>query len=318
MRYGRQNFRVRPKMQPDPLSHALALLKPRSAISVGLHLGGDWSLRFGGHEGIKFNAVISGTCWVMVESTGAWHHLEPGDCFLLSHGGPFRLASDPALPAIGAETVYRDQPGPVVIWQGGDGASLIGGRFGFETDAANLLTAALPPIVIVRRSAPEAPALQWCLAQLAGEVQANYPGGSLLSEHLAHIMLVHILRSHIVSGEPGHGWLAGLADARLSRAQAAMHADLAHAWTLEELAAIAGMSRSVFAERFRSVVGQSAMSYLGGWRMHVARDRLTRSKQAVATIGRAVGYVSEAAFSTAFRRANGESPAQYRRTLGGV
>lgn len=94
-----------------------------------------------------------------------------------------------------------------------------------------------------------------------------------------------------------------------------MHAEPQRRWTLVELAGLAGMSRTTFAERFRDVVGQTPLDYLASWRMRLAADRLHRSADSVAAISFSVGYESEAAFSTAFRRVTGRTPMQYRRTV---
>jgi AraC-like DNA-binding protein len=90
----------------------------------------------------------------------------------------------------------------------------------------------------------------------------------------------------------------------------AEHAEPARRWTLLELAKLAGMSRTTFAERFREVVGQTPLDYLAGWRMRLAAERLHRTDDSVASIGFSVGSESEAEFSTAFRRETGCSPMQ--------
>jgi AraC-like DNA-binding protein len=92
-----------------------------------------------------------------------------------------------------------------------------------------------------------------------------------------------------------------------------MHADPAHRWTLAELAGIAGMSRSTFAQRFKEVVGASPMDYLTRWRMLVAGSKLRNSRESVSAIALSLGYESESAFSTAFKRVMASSPRQFQR-----
>jgi len=92
-----------------------------------------------------------------------------------------------------------------------------------------------------------------------------------------------------------------------------MHDDPAHGWTLEELAQRVGMSRSTFALKFKKRVGSSPMEYLTRWRMLKAGERLVNANESVSVIARSLGYESESAFSTAFRRVMGCSPRQYGR-----
>jgi AraC-like DNA-binding protein len=103
----------------------------------------------------------------------------------------------------------------------------------------------------------------------------------------------------------------------VGRALAALHEDASKPWTVEGLARLAGLSRSVFAERFTAMVGQPPMQYLALWRMQLASQMLTDGS-GVAAVAQAVGYESEAAFSRAFKKLVGEAPGMWRRQLGPV
>jgi AraC-like DNA-binding protein len=295
----------------DPLSDVLSLLKPKSSISAGLNAGGDWAIDFPPPEGIKFNAVMRGGCWVSVGSSEPLR-LEQGDCFLLTRSLPFRLASDMALAPIDAGPIYKAAKDCTAIANGGGDFFLIGGRFSFAGRHAALLFESLPPLLHVREASSQASVLRWALDQLAAELAEQRPGGSLLSEHLAHIMLVQVLRLYLAA-QPGSGWLYAFVDRQIGPVVAAIHAEPARRWTLDQLAAIAGMSRSTFALRFRQVVGTSPMEYLVRWRMLLAGERLRTSPDKVAAVAAAFGYESESAFSTAFKRVMSASPRQYQR-----
>jgi AraC-like DNA-binding protein len=128
-------------------------------------------------------------------------------------------------------------------------------------------------------------------------------------------MLVQALRLHLADGlNGGVGWLFALADKQMSAAMNAMHEDPSHRWSLLELAEHAGMSRSTFALKFKETVGDSPMEYLTRWRMLLAGDRLLNSSDPVSAIALSLGYESESAFSTAFKRVMGCSPRQYGRS----
>lgn len=101
------------------------------------------------------------------------------------------------------------------------------------------------------------------------------------------------------------------ATCRLRLALRELHADVRRDWTVRALASCAGISRSVFAERFNRIVGVTPIDYLLNWRMALAKDALQFSNRPLADIALAIGYQSANAFSTAFSRVVGSSPAKY-------
>ncbi|MEK8170673.1 helix-turn-helix transcriptional regulator [Streptomyces sp. M19] len=131
-------------------------------------------------------------------------------------------------------------------------------------------------------------------------------------EHLAQLILVHMLRVHADGSERPVGWLGALVDDGIGAALRAMHADVGRRWTLDELAAISHMSRSAFAASFKTKVGTAPLTYLIEWRMSLARDALRADTRSIAELAAATGYESESAFSTAFRRVVGASPRHFR------
>ena len=92
-----------------------------------------------------------------------------------------------------------------------------------------------------------------------------------------------------------------------------IHGRPAEDWSLDRLAREAGLSRSVFADRFTHYVGTSPMNYLGRWRMQVAAGRMQAPGVSIAQAGAEVGYESEAAFSRAFKKYVGLPPGTWRR-----
>ena len=128
------------------------------------------------------------------------------------------------------------------------------------------------------------------------------------------MLLVQVLRLHLAEGTNGGvGWLFALADRQMSAAINAMHEEPARRWTLQALAARAGMSRTSFALKFKALVGAAPMDYLTRWRMLLAADKLQTSGASIAGIAASLGYESESAFSTAFKRMMGCPPRQYGR-----
>ncbi len=301
----------------DPLSDVLSLLKPRSYRVRGLDAGGQWSLHFHKGDGINCYAVQSGQCWLSVEGVADPVRLSAGDCVLLPRGRPFRIASDlKTIISDAAEPFLSStREGGVASLGGGGDCFGIGGYFAFAGPHADMLLGVLPPIVHIRKEADKA-ALRWCLEQLMRELREPQPGGPLIAEHLTHMLLVLALRLHMAQGPGGGvGWLFALADTQISAAIHAMHADPARRWTLQALARVAGLSRSTFALKFKETVGSSAMEYLTRWRMLLAADRLANSSDPISVIAPSLGYESESAFSTAFKRVMNCSPRRYEASL---
>jgi len=298
----------------DPLSDVLSLLKPRNYMVRGFDVAGQWSIRFVPKEGIKCFSLVAGECWLAMDGVPDPLRLKSGDCILLPTGRAFRLASDLALPPVDATAVVSTAPGGDVASLNGGGECFgIGGWFAFAGKHAEILLGVLPPIVHIRKKSDKA-ALHWCLERMMQELREPQPGSILVAQDLAHMLLVQALRLHLAEGlEGGVGWLFALADKQMSAAINSMHDDPAHRWTVHELGKRAGMSRSTFAVKFKHTVGASPMEYLTRWRMLLAGDRLANSRDPVSVISVSLGYESESAFSTAFKRVMGCSPRQFSR-----
>jgi AraC-like DNA-binding protein len=300
----------------DPLSEVLALLKPQSYSSGGFAVSGDMAVSFPKHRGIKCYAVLAGQCWLIVDDVPEPVLLNAGDCFLLPRGLPFRLATDLSLEpvhysvALARLGMRSEAPGVT------EGARYIaGGHFVLTGSHAEMLLEPLPPIVHIRRESDKA-AMRWSLERMREELRDPQPGGSLITQQLAYLMLLQALRLHLTdAASAGPGWLAALSDKHMSIAIASMHNAPGHCWTLQSLAERVGLSRSVFALRFRETVGATPMEYLARWRMLLAADRLTNSSDGLSAIAQSLGYESESAFGKAFRRVMGCSPRQYTRSI---
>jgi AraC-like DNA-binding protein len=133
------------------------------------------------------------------------------------------------------------------------------------------------------------------------------------------VLFVQAVRHHLAELPAGAGgWLGALREPPLARAVGLMHRHPERAWTVAALAREAGLSRSQFAERFAAVMGRPPLTYLAEWRLHVGRALLRGGAHRVGEVARRVGYGSEAAFATAFRRAAGVPPGAYRRAHAGT
>ena len=299
-------------MASDTLSDVLALVKAKSVVSAGLRTGRHWSLRFPPPDGIKFNAVAEGACWLVMDGL-APVRLETGDVFLMTGQRPFVIASDLKLTPVDGIAVFRTAVNGFAHHGDGDDVLLIAGRVVLDTKSSSVLLDALPPLIHVRAASAEAASLRWLLDALIGEITLDRPGGALAIDQLAQLMFVQILRAHLTgSGAMASGWLRALGDPRVAPAIQTMHRDPARSWKLGELAQAAAMSRSSFALRFKTVVGVAPLAYLLNWRMRLAERALRDSNAPLASVALSLGYTSESAFSNAFKRTTGSAPKRYR------
>jgi AraC-like DNA-binding protein len=296
----------------DPLSDVLSLLKPRSYVSGGFGVDGDIAIQFPKHQGIKCYAMLAGQCWLSVEGVPDAVLLTAGDCFLLPRGLPFCLATDLSLTPVDFHILRAawSSAGAVSNKEGG-GGYIAGGHFLLTGPHAQLLLGSLPPIVHIRKESDKT-AMRWSLERMREELRDPQPGSSLIAQQLAYMMLIQALRLHLAdAGSGGVGWLFALADKQMSAAITGMHDHPGQPWTLQKLADSVGMSRSIFALRFKEIVGATPMEYLTRWRMLLAGDRLKNSDDSISEIALSLGYESESAFGKAFKRVMGGSPKKY-------
>lgn len=303
----------------DPLAKVIALLHPQTVLSKIISGAGRWSVRYGAHEDPGFCVVLEGSCFLDVDGVGPVE-LQEGDFVLLPATPGFTMASDLSLKPVLAkpstplgELRHGDESGPPTMRQ-------LGGYFRFDRANAQLVLGFLPAMIHIRRDEAGAKRLRRIVELIGDEATARRPGRDLILERMVEVLLVEALRFRRTGAErggnaepPQRGLLAGLADPALARALRRMHDDVAHRWTVADLARAAGMSRAAFAERFTRMVGMPPMEYLLEWRIALAKDMLRRQRTPLATVAETIGYQSASAFSTAFTRHAGCTPSGFAR-----
>lgn len=300
-------------MSIDPFSDILKLANAESLVTGGFTAGGAWAVRFPAPDKIKFFAVVKGSCWVRIEGEAAPVRFDTGDVGLLAAKRSFVLASAPDVAPVEAMQIFSGAGRTTT--QLGDGADFahIGGHVLLDPASGRLLAEVLPPWIHVAAASPQAAAFRWLLDQLVEERAAGLPGAQLATAQLAQLLFIQILRAHLKTSAPmPPGWLRALGDPRIAPALRLMHGDPARGWHLDELASACAMSRTTFAFRFRTIAGVAPLTYLTAWRMRLAERALREERHPVAVVAQTLGYSSESAFSTAFKRVTGHSPKAYR------
>jgi AraC-like DNA-binding protein len=296
----------------DPLSDILTMFTVQRVATIRFESSGPYALRFAGYDHIKFGAVLSGSLRLWVKGNPIPIKLGPGDCYLLTNGLPYRTSNSENAQEIDGNIYFagaRGEDGTIRLGDGPIDKVVIGGRFVFDEEGAAWLRSALPPIIHIKASSPGAGPLRRTLELLGLEAGGGAPGENVIVDRLADILLVQALRAYLAENGPGQAsWLAGLADPKLARAMRSFHNNVAADWSVASMASAAGMSRSSFAQKFKSVVGVAPLDYVTRWRMQRVRRALIETNLAFATIAEDNGYRSRTSCSQTFKRMFGHPP----------
>ncbi len=301
----------------DYLSDIFVAMRVRKGFYTRLEFSAPWSLCFRGFDHADFGVVTEGNCWLTVDHRPSVL-MRAGDGWVLPHGNLHVISDSPETPVVPFADVAGQKVRNVLRY-GGPGArtTIVAGNFIFEEKlGSEWLTDLLPPVMIFRKPQDGTSALQKTLQLLNAESERDEPGCGIVMSRLADILFIQAIRAHLASHPSANvGWVRALSDRQIGLAVKSIHDRIDKRWTVEALAAIAGMSRSAFASRFKDVVGEPPMEYLMRWRMQAATQLLEQRALKVADVASHVGYDSEAAFIKMFKRVIGTSPGEYRRRL---
>ncbi len=316
----------------DALSDALRVLRLNGAVFLDAEFTAPWCVLSEGSRPVTrplppsgnvifFHLLTEGRCQARLASGGETIGLEAGDIVMMSRDDRHLMGSDVSLNPIPAANLVQPAAanGLMRVDYGGGGERT---RFGCgflicDERLSGPLLESLPRIL--RIPLGDGPEVGWMRnLMLAGnlETAAQRPGSATVLTKLSELLFVEGLRRYVESLPDGaKGWLAGLRDRFVGRALALMHERPGHEWTVDELAEKVGLSRSALSQRFTELLGQPPMQYLTRWRLTIAAQRLREEKTSIARVAADIGYDSEAAFNRAFKRALGETPAAWRRSM---
>ena len=320
----------RPIVKADVLSDVLRAVRLTGAVYFDFELSSPWVVEAppsreivgrvmpGAQRVIEYHLIARGAGWGHVVGQ-APIQLRAGDLIVFPQGDAHVLSSAPGLRAAPDMEAFarRSTPLPMFYELGGGGpdrARIVCCFLGCDERPFNPLLTALPAVLHLSPASDDTTGWLGTLLSLAAkESGSGRAGGENVLARLSELMFVETIRHHLETLPPAEiGWLAGLRDPMVGQALAALHGEPSERWTVERLARVVGLSRSVLAERFMALVGQPPMLYLALWRMQLA-SRLLLEGDPVASVAIAVGYESEAAFSRAFKKLVGQPPGTWRR-----
>ena len=261
-----------------------------------------------------FAMLSRGNCWLSVEGIAEPMPLAGSDCFLLARGTSIVLRDSPRTrPSWSFREIGAKANGNVVHYGGGGvPTTIVCGSLNFDRASLKPITQLLPRFILIKADQARTLALHTTMQALASEMAEQAPGSEIVANRLAEVLFIQVLRAHIASEpERKKGWLRAIFDPQMGTALSAIHDSVSTPWTVESLAAEAGMSRSAFAARFKELLGQTPMEYVTEWRMQKAMQLLEQRDRKLIDIARSVGYESDAAYSKAFKRVVGANPGEY-------
>ncbi|MDI1442516.1 AraC family transcriptional regulator [Polyangium sp. 6x1] len=301
----------------DVLADVMDAMRLTTLMHGRFELGAPWGIQFPACPGAHIVIVARGSARLEVEGVEGAIVLCAGDLALFPHGGGHTLrdAEGSPLHMLGHGECQRARGvGPIRV--GGEGArtTLVAGTFRLGAAPRTPLFEGLPRVIHVTADDPAtSPSLSPLVQLLIAESVSSSPGATVIMSRLADILFVQALRAHIATSQCHEHGLCALADAHIRKALSLIHERPAEPWTVERLATAVALSRSSFAARFSSLVGEPPLEYLARWRMTKAAQVLRESELALIEVAESIGYQSEASFHRAFKRWGGVAPGAYRR-----
>jgi len=295
----------------DIVDDVFRQLHVKGRVTYRLEESGLWTHRPPRNAGIQLHCVLTGGC--RYHADGAAHDLDvwAGDVLILPRGGAVTMHCIEAdRPSAGGHARRRDPP---TAGQHGRVSRVVvlGGELDFAGQTRHPLVSGLCDLNLVRQADLVRTGTKRHAGFLIDKALSDYGDtSSPILDRLFEILMIQVVNAHYASVGPTYPFMAALHDRTINRAITAIHEDPGYNWSLERLAAVAGLSRSVFCRRFSELADMPAMQYLTLWRMHTALGRLKAGDRDLEIIAREVGYLSPTAFRKAFKRIHGFTPAK--------
>ena len=302
----------------DLASELLRDVRIASSVLCRSVMAPPWGFGVAGRDVGSFHVLLSGAGYLEVEGSTQAVAVVEGDVVVLPKGDAHWVKDSPTTAAPWLTTILdRNQVVDGELRFGGDDGpttEIVCGVFSLEGPGPPAWLDRLPSVVLSRGETPDGTPGSRIAAALRDETRAPTRGGAVVVNRLLEALVADALRGELerlTAGGPLNG--RAVADQRIGAALARLHDAPEDPWTVEQMAQVATMSRSAFAERFRSLVGLPPMRYLTELRLVRAARLLRTTEMITAEIAGRVGYGSDEALARPFRRRFGATPAAYRK-----
>ncbi len=305
----------------DLLSDILQTVKLRGAVYFHARFQSPWGMKIPAGQFANYHIVTDGKCWVESDALEKPILLKKGDMVLFPRGDSHSLVDTLQSDIVTADELLSNarKTGNNEVIFGGNGShssSLICGHFEYNRECPHPLFETLPPLIHI--SASDNLNVNWfsTASELAAQISASSSmGKNAVINRLAESLFIQALADYLNTVDDLSSFLAATQDRNIGFVLQSIHDEIAHDWSIAELARIASMSKSVFSSKFHSMVGEPPIIYLARWRMLKAREMLTETTLPISLISEKVGYQSEFSFSKAFKKMTGLTPGTVRKAV---
>jgi len=299
----------------DILSDILSKVKLSSVVYFKSDFSEPWGMDVPKGPFAQFHIVTKGQCVLKTKEKSI--RLFAGDIVVFPFGASHWLANNEKSKRYQGQDVVQSILSGKSLFEGGQlSTTLVCGHFEFDRSLDHPFIKELPSIIHIKDT--DLKQFSWLksitdlVIEEAGKEQS---GSGVIVNKLGEILFVHTLRAFIEKNKSKDGFIAAIQDERISKVLKEIHSSAQQDWNLEQLAQIGGMSRTGFANRFKSLTGETPFNYITQWRLLKAKELLEESSLSVGEIAEQVGYQSEAAFNRVFKKRISQTPLKYRQSI---
>lgn len=300
----------------DALSELLQLIRLKSSVYFKSDFGSPWGMEILEGPFAQFHIIVRGSCLLKAKGEKEPVTVSAGDIVVFPFGKAHWLADDTGRELMPGKIVVSELLNKRPVFQTGKiKTTIICGHFEFERNLDHPFIESLPQIIhITDMERRELSWLEIVASLIMQETDSGKPGAGVVVNRLAEVLFIHVIRAYMMmNSNISHGFIRALIDKKISIALKAIHDVPQQRWTLEMLAKKAGMSRTLFINRFKEMVGMPPMQYIYNWRMLKAQDLLRNDIIPLDIIAEKVGYTSMASFNRAFKKKFKKTPGVYRK-----
>ena len=299
----------------DVLSDILSKVKLTSVVYFKSDFSEPWGMEIPKGPFAQFHIVTRGQCVLKTKNKSI--QLFSGDIVVFPFGASHWLANSETSVRYQGQDVMQSISTGNSLFEGDKlSATLVCGHFEFDKSLKHPFIKELPSLIhIDDNDMKQFTWLRNISELIIEEAEKEQPGSGIIVNKLGEVLFVHTLRAYIEKQRHSSGFIAAIQDERISKVLKKIHRFPQNNWKLNQLAQVASMSRTSFANRFKFLIGETPFNYVTRWRMLKAQELLVESNFSVGEIAEQVGYQSEAAFNRVFKKYLLQTPLKFRRNV---